>query len=417
MRFSRFGQRFTGDAGILRLMDDLGRALATKERVYMMGGGNPAHIPAVEERFHRAAQRLLDTEGAFERAVGNYPAPQGDVAFIQALAQLLRRELGWNVGPENIALTNGSQTTFFYLFNLFAGEYEDGTFKKILLPLAPEYIGYADVGITPDIFVSVRPDITFLDEHTFKYRVNFDALRVDESIGAIAVSRPTNPTGNVLTDEEISHLSKLAREHGIPFIIDNAYGVPFPHMIFTEAQPIWDDHIVVCMSLSKLGLPGVRTGIIVANEDIIRAVSALNAIISLAPTSMGAALVHELVESGEIIDISRNIIRPYYQRMAAKSIEWLQAELDGLPFYIHAAEGAMFLWLWFRDLPITGYELYERLKERRVIVVPGHYFFPGLQEEWTHKHECIRMTYSQDEESVREGIRIIGDVVRRAYDA
>jgi len=77
----------------------------------------------------------------------------------------------------------------------------------------------------------------------------------------------------------------------------------------------------------------------------------------------------------------------------------------------------MFLWLWFKDLPITSQELYERLKERRVIVVPGHYFFPGLNEEWRHKHECIRMTYSQDEETVREGIRIIGEVVRRAYDA
>ncbi len=417
MQFSKFGQRFTGDAGILRLMDDLGQALATEERVYMMGGGNPAHIPQVEQRFHQAAQRLLNTPGAFERFVGNYPSPQGDVSFIKALAALLRRELGWEVGPEHIALTNGSQTSFFYLFNLFAGEYEDGTFKKILLPLAPEYIGYADVGISPDIFVSARPEIEFLDEHTFKYRVNFDALHVDESIGAIAVSRPTNPTGNVLTDEEIAHLSALAREHGVPFIIDNAYGVPFPHMIFTEAQPVWDEHIIVCMSLSKLGLPGVRTGIIVANEEVIRAVNALNAIISLAPTSMGAALVHELVESGEIIDISRHIIRPYYQRMAEKSMEWLRRELDGLPFYIHAAEGAMFLWLWFQDLPITGYELYERLKARRVIVVPGNYFFPGLDEAWQHKQECIRMTYSQDEESVREGIRIIGDVVRRAYDA
>ena len=35
---------------------------------------------------------------------------------------------------------------FFFLFNLFAGEREDGTRARVLLPLAPEYIGYADVG-------------------------------------------------------------------------------------------------------------------------------------------------------------------------------------------------------------------------------------------------------------------------------
>ena len=125
----------------------------------------------------------------------------------------------------------------------------------------------------------------------------------------------------------------------------------------------------------------------------------------------------DLVETGDIIRISREIIQPYYRRKAEQAIEWLHQEMGDLPFYVHAAEGAMFLWLWFKDLPITSQELYERLKERRVIVVPGHYFFPGLKEAWRHKHECLRMTYSQDEETVREGIRHIADVVRRAYDS
>ncbi len=417
MQLSRFGQRFTGPAGILQLMDDLGRAMAGSERVYMMGGGNPSHIPEVQAYFRRSMTRILEQDGAFERMIGNYAPPQGDVAFVNALARLLRSEYGWDIGPENIALTNGSQTTFFYLFNLFAGTYPDGKARKILLPLAPEYIGYADVGVEDDIFLTKKPDITYLDTHIFKYRVNFDAVSVTDDVGAICVSRPTNPTGNVLTDDEVRRLSALAKEHGIPFIIDNAYGTPFPHIIFTDAQPIWDDHIILCMSLSKLGLPGVRTGIVIANEEVIQAISALNAIISLAPASVGAGLVLDLVETGDIIRISREIIQPYYRRKAEQAIEWLHQEMGDLPFYVHAAEGAMFLWLWFKDLPITSQELYERLKERRVIVVPGHYFFPGLKEAWRHKHECLRMTYSQDEETVREGIRHIADVVRRAYDS
>ncbi len=417
MEFSRFGERFTGDAGILQLMDDLGNALATNERVYMMGGGNPSHIPEVQAYFRRSMERLLDQDGAFERVIGNYAPPAGDTAFRDALARLLRREFGWPVGPENIALTNGSQTTFFYLLNLFSGPFPDGTFRKVLLPLAPEYIGYADVGLAGDIFLAHKPEIEFLDDHTFKYRVDFSRLQVTDEVGAICVSRPTNPTGNVLSDEEIRRLSALAKAHGIPLIIDNAYGTPFPHIIFTDAQPVWDDHIILCMSLSKLGLPGLRTGIVVANEAVIRAIAALNAIVSLAPTNAGAGLALDLVESGEIIRISREIIRPYYQRKAEQALAWIHETMEDLPVYVHAAEGAIFLWLWFRDLPITSQELYERLKERRVIVVPGHYFFPGLHEPWRHKQECIRMTYSQDEETVREGIRIIADVVRRAYDA
>ena len=416
MHLSRFGQKFTGHAGILDLMDDLGRALAGKEKVYMMGGGNPSHIPAVQQRLRQSMEGILRDNGAFERLIGNYAAPQGDVAFIEALAKLLHEHYGWDIGPENIALTNGSQNAFFFLFNMFAGPMPDGSRRKVLLPRAPEYIGYADAGLSDDFFLSARPDIAVIDAHTFKYHIDFDAIHMDESIGAICVSRPTNPTGNVLTDEEVRRLSEMAHTYDIPLIVDNAYGTPFPHIIFTDAEPFWDDHVILLMSLSKLGLPGPRTGIVIANEEVIRGVVALNAITNLAPNPIGAALVRDWVETGEIVRISRDIIQPYYRHKAEQAIEWLHQAMDDLPFYVHVAEGAIFLWLWFKDLPITSRELYERLKARRVIVVPGEYFFPGLQEEWPHKYECIRMTYSQDEETVREGIDIISDVVHRAYD-
>ena len=39
------------------------------------------------------------------------------------------------------------ESAFFYLFNMLAGEFSDGTMGRILLPLAPEYIGYADQGL------------------------------------------------------------------------------------------------------------------------------------------------------------------------------------------------------------------------------------------------------------------------------
>lgn len=59
----------------------------------------------------------------------------------------------------------------------------------------------------------------------------------------------------------------------------------------------------------------------------------------------------------------------------------LEREMPGgVPWYLHAREGAMFGWLWLRDLPVTDVELYEKLKRERVIVVPGSFFFPGLEK-------------------------------------
>jgi len=415
MRFSQFGKKFTSRSGILQLMDDLGSALATDGNVIMLGGGNPSHIPQAEALFRERMGRILDSVDDFERLVGNYGPPQGDQEFAAALAGLLHKEYGWNVEAKNIALTNGSQTAFFCLFNMLAGTFDDGSHKKILLPLAPEYIGYLDVGLVDDFFIASKPEFEYLDDHLFKYHINFDAVSVTDEIGAICVSRPTNPTGNVLTDGEIEKLRSLAHHHDIPFIIDNAYGMPFPNIIFTEAKPVWDENIILCMSLSKLGLPGTRTGIIIANEQITTAISGMNAVMSLAPVSFGASLALDLVQSGEIIDLSRDVIKPYYQSKAELAINYVRQEMAGLEFYIHKPEGAFFLWLWFKGMPITSQALYERLKQRGVVVVPGQYFFPGLQEEWQHKYECIRMSYAQDEAIVKAGIEIIADEVRMVY--
>ncbi len=234
MEFTQFGEKFTAASGIVQLMDDLGNAVAGGDDVIMLGGGNPSHIPEVQKIFRERMEAILANGDEFERLIGNYGPPQGPPAFREAIATLLRETYGWDVSAKNVALTNGSQTAFFYLFNLLGGEYADGTRKKILLPLAPEYIGYADAGISEDIFVTNKPQFEFLDEHTFKYRVDFESLPIDESISAICVSRPTNPTGNVLTNNEIEKLRELAAQYKIPLIIDNAYGAPFPNIIFDE---------------------------------------------------------------------------------------------------------------------------------------------------------------------------------------
>jgi valine--pyruvate aminotransferase len=402
-------------SGIGELMKALSAGVAG-EKVYMLGGGNPAHIPAVEKACHKATEEILSRRGAFEKVLGEYDPPRGNIELIDAICGLMNSQLGWNIRHENVALTSGSQTGFFMLFNLLAGRFDGGVQKKILLPMVPEYIGYTDLGIEEDLFVSCKPKIEFLDDHLYKYKVDFDALRVDETIGAICVSRPTNPTANVLTDQEIGRLDQMARRQGIPLILDNAYGLPFPNILFTGADPFRNDNTIVCMSLSKLGLPSARIGIIIASPQITSAIAEMNAIITLTPSGIGAAIGTHLIRSGQIMHLSREVIRPFYEEKCRHALDCLKDNLRGLPFAVHKPEGAFFLWLWLRDLPISCRDFYRRLKQQGVIVVPGHYFFPGLKEDWPHKEQCLRISYAADRETVGKGIAIIADEAKKVYD-
>ncbi len=416
MKFSKFSSRFSSESGIVQLMDDLGNAMSGNSEVLMLGGGNPSHIPGVQQYFRDSLHRLIDDPTRFSHAVGNYETPQGNRDFINAIVDMLNKQYQWGINEENVALTIGSQSAFFFLFNMLAGEDEDGNHNQILLPLTPEYIGYSDVGLTDGMFYSRRPLIEKLENHFFKYHVDFDGLDIRDNTAAMCISRPTNPTGNVLTDDEVSKLLTLAESNDIPLIIDNAYGEPFPNIIFTETKPVWNKNIIYCMSLSKVGLPGTRTGIVIADKPVIDLIRKMNAVINLATANFGAMIAKDLISSGEIIRLSQLLIKPYYQEKVEHAVDVVHKEFDGLDYYIHKPEGAMFLWLWFPGLPITSKELYERLKDKGVLVISGTHFFPGLEDDWDHKHQCIRITYSMEETVVEEGIKKIAKEIRSLFN-
>ena len=437
MQFSKFGEKFTKNSGILQLMDDLGNALNSEQPINMLGGGNPARIDTVNQTYWAVFKTLAEGDMgsmAIEN-IGNYSTPQGDAKFIAALVDFFNRHYDWGLTTDNIALTNGSQNAFFYLFNLFGGQFDDqaqGSIdKKILLPLAPEYVGYADAHVDGQHFIAVLPSIEFVqhqgEDGFFKYRVDFDTLENlaelhSGEIGAICCSRPTNPTGNVLTDDEMARLEAIAKRFDIPLIIDNAYGMPFPNIIYSQATLNWNEQIILCFSLSKIGLPGVRTGIVVANPQVVKAISSLNAIVNLSPTRFGAAIATPLLQDDRLKDLSDNHIRPFYQGQAKLAVQLLKQELGDLPspynnaMKIHKPEGAIFLWVWFKDLPITTVELYERLKAKGTLIIPSEHFFVGVDtKNFRHAHECIRLSIAQDDDTLKKGIATIGEVVRAVY--
>ena len=401
-------------------MADLGEALAASAdpAPLMLGGGNPAHIPAMERVWEERMREIISDPTVLRRTLAIYDPPRGNPGCLEALAGLLRREFGWPVGPENIAVTPGGQTAFFLLFNLFAGKTPDGAAGeqgRILFPLMPEYIGYADQSLEKDAFTALKPRIENTGPHRFKYGIDFENLRVTPDIRALCVSRPTNPSGNVITDGEMKHLAELAAQHDIPLIIDNAYGWPFPGILFDEVSPLWTDHTIHVMSLSKFGLPGTRTAFVVGPPEVAAAVASMTAVTGLANGNFGQAIAGPLIASGEIIRLSRDIIRPYYLAKRDKAMAAI-AEFfpEEAPYSIHESGGAMFLWLWVRDSKRTSKEIYESLKKRGVLVVPGEYFFFGLEDQdWPHRKECLRLSFAMDDNDVREGIRIIADELFR----
>ncbi|MDH7598759.1 MAG: valine--pyruvate transaminase [Sedimentisphaerales bacterium] len=412
---SLFAKHLASPSPICELMQDLADAHGSANGQVLLGGGNPAHICQVERAIQDAVQGLANDPVALARAIGDYDGPGGNQEFIEVLCDYLVSRYKWPIGPQNIALTNGSQNAFFALTNLFSGRMSDGSFKRILLPICPEYVGYADAAIDPQVFYGIPAKIELIGDQQFKYHPDLDLLYACPDIGAVCISRPSNPSGNLISDQHLEYIWQFACQAGVPLILDCAYGQPFPGIVYAQANAFWRPNTILCLSLSKLGLPGLRTGIVIAEPQIIRAITSINAAMGLAPGGLGPAIMTRLIRSGAIDGLCHDVIRPFYLRRIQMAVELITGLLADLPVRFHRPEGAFFLWLWLQGLQIDNIQVYRRLKAEGVIVVPGSYFFFGLQRPWQHADRCIRVSLTASDQALIAGLRRLCAVIRALY--
>jgi valine--pyruvate aminotransferase len=380
-----------------------------------LSAGNPVLLPEVEAVWRKHARRLTDRPD-FGEVLCKYGAPRGYEPFLDAVVQWFNGSYRWNISRRNVLVTPGSQALFFLAVNCFGGRVSDGRSRRVLMPLSPDYTGYAGAALEPDCLRAYRPSIEVLAPHRFRYRPALERLRVDRNVGAILFSRPCNPTGNVMADSEVRRVVESASAHDVPVIIDSAYAPPFPDLSFAPMTPVWGPNVVHCMSLSKVGLAGERIGVAIAGEDVIAVLEGFQSNANIHSSRLGQAIAAEAIASGELARLSQRVIKPHYRAKLAR----LETELDrrmpeDLPWYLHEVEGGMFAWLWFEDLPIRDTELYERIKRERVMVVPGSAFFPGSDASWPHQRQCIRLSLTGSEDDLALGAEAVAKVIDEVY--
>lgn len=406
---SEIGKALGQHTGIGELMDDLGRALAEKPAdLCMLGGGQPAKVPEMISLIQSRLKELSADAETVHQVLGEYDPVEGNLQFRTAVAEMFHQLYGWELTAENIGVAAGSQSACFHLMNALVGEGE-----HLMIPLLPDYMGYRDQLITGGTFYGVEGLIQ-REGTRFKYTVDEAAVRAaPESIKLMAVSRPTNPSGNVLSDAEISFLSAECERRGIPLIIDHAYGDPFPSALYVPTAPFWKPHHIHLYSFSKLGLPGCRTSIAIAAPSLIKLMANMTAVTSLANPNLGQALLTPLITDSTLPTHSRDILTPFYKGKRGHALTVIKREFTGIDYTLHAPEGAFFLWLWLPGLKRTSVELVTELKKNGVLVISGHWFFYGKENLSPHTTQCLRLTYSMPKKEVEGGIKKMAAVLRK----
>jgi valine--pyruvate aminotransferase len=415
---TQFGTQMSNLTGVRAIMKDITETLRAGQgkEFINLSAGNPVILPEVEQLWRDCTNQLLASP-EYGEVVCRYGSSQGYQPLVDAIAKDFNQRYGLSLSDRNILITPGSQSIYFYAANAFGGYTCSGDLKQIVLPLSPEYTGYGGVSLTPEAIFAYKPTLE-IDEkaHRFKYRPDFSQLTISENTGCVIFSRPCNPTGNVLTDEEVKKIAALAAPYDVPVLIDSAYGPPFPALNFTEMTPIFGGNILHCLSLSKAGLPGERIGVAIGNPKLIGILESFQTNMCIHSPRYGQAIAAQAIASGALADLATNVIRPHYRHKFDVLENTLNQSMPkDMPWFLHRGEGAIFAWLWFQDLPITDWEFYQQLKQVGVIVVPGSTFFPGLREDWPHKQQCLRISLTASNEEIETGMRRLAGIAEQAY--
>jgi valine--pyruvate aminotransferase len=417
LALSKIGTQMSNLTGVRAIMKDIIETLAagTGQEFINLSAGNPVILPEIEQMWRDYTIELLDSKD-YGEVVCRYGSSQGYQPLIDAVVNDFNQRYGQNFTSRNVLITPGSQSLYFYAINAFGGQTSDGM-KRVVLPLSPDYTGYGGMAIAAESMVAYQPSLDIdAANHSFKYRPDFSKLEIGADTGCVLFSRPCNPTGNVLSDEEVHKIANLASNYDIPVLIDSAYAPPFPALNFTEMTPVFGDNILHCMSLSKAGLPGERLGIAIGSEKFVGVLESFQTNMCIHSSRYGQAIAAKAIASGRLADLALTVIRPYYQQKFAVLEtglnQWMPKDL---PWFLHRGEGAIFAWMWFQDLPITDWELYQALKQVGIIVVPGNSFFPGLREDWAHKQQCIRISLTASDVDIATAMERLASVVTKIY--
>lgn len=415
---SQFGSQMSQLTGVRAIMKDIIETLRNNvgQDFINLSAGNPVILPEVEQLWRDCTQELLNSS-EYGEVVCRYGSSQGYAPLIDAVVNDFNSRYRLNLREHHILITPGSQALYLYGANAFGGYTKQGDLKQVVLPLSPDYTGYGGVSLTPEALVAYQPTLEIeADKHRFKYRPDFSQLQITNKTGCVIFSRPCNPTGNVLTDAEVSKITNLAAVNNVPVLIDSAYAPPFPALNFTPMTPQFGDNILHCMSLSKAGLPGERIGIAIGAPQLIQILESFQTNACIHSSRYGQGIAAKAISSGRLADISLNVIRPHYQHKLAILEDTLDKAMPkNLPWFLHRGEGAIFAWLWLQDLPMTDWEFYQELKQVGVIVVPGGSFFPGLKLDWQHKQECLRISLTATETEIATAMKRLAEVATKVY--
>ncbi len=307
-------------------------------------------------------------------------------------------ELRWAIAamypgatPDNVEVTNGgSEANFVSIYSVL----EAGDEVINILP------NYGQIwGLTKN-FGMIAKEVHLREDRQWAPDLEELEAALTPRTKMIVVTNPNNPTGAILTADEMESIIRLASRSGAWILADEIYQGSERSGITTPTFYGKYDRVIVTNGLSKAyGLPGLRIGWIVAPADLISRMWACHDYTTIAPGTLSDSLARVALSPDgrrRCHERTRRICRNNFPLFR----EWV--ERHGEAFHMVEPKAGAIAYVHY-DLPVNSTLLMERLlKEKSILIVPGDHF--GMDN-------FLRIGYGPPPDYLREALDLANDVL------
>jgi aspartate aminotransferase len=172
------------------------------------------HLQLGEPDFDTPAHIIEAGVEALRSGETHYTPPAGIPQLRQAIATEVSQTRGVSIEPDHVVVTPGGKPIMFYLILALAGEGDEVIYPDPGFPIYGSVVSFAGAKPVP---LPIREDRDF--------RFDMDELRalVNKRTRLVIINSPANPTGGLLTGEDLEELARLAVEHDFVVMSDEIY--------------------------------------------------------------------------------------------------------------------------------------------------------------------------------------------------
>lgn len=361
-------------SGIRRFFD----LAAGIEGVVSLGVGEPDFVTSWSVR--EAAILSL------EQGYTSYTANAGLLELRQLISKYMAAHFDVRYQPESeIVVTVGASQAI------------DLAFRAILDPgdevivVEPCFVSYAPlVNLAGGKAIHVQA----LKEHDFKIQPSQLESVVSYKTKAIMICSPNNPTGTMLSRQNLIEIAKFAEKHDLLIISDEIYAELVYDEEFTSFAAIenmWDRTILISGFSKGFAMTGWRLGFVCAPKEIAQAILKIHQYAIMCAPTMAQHAAIEALKSGES-DVEE--MRKSYRRRR----NYIVKSFNEMGLTCHIPGGAFYAFPSIEKTGMTSEEFAEKLLlEEKVAVVPGDVFGESGEGH-------VRCSYATSMEQLQEAV-------------